>query len=312
MENNWARVIDVVSSANRHVLLAAPRIKFPVFEKIMNLIPDSVQNVDCITSWMPNNPNRQACDLKVFDLLANRKEARLWNCEQLHAKYIRSDDRCLIGSSNLTFQGFGLNPPRNFELQIEVPSHYPGLKEWETALFSRSHLVTARPSDEQIEESSLRSMQRSTQPWTWIKIPPTAIQNLYWIPLCPCPEKLFGVHAGSIGKREMASSAYELAQRDLSALDPPAGCANEKDFTSFIASRLMGLQFFIYIFSLSRSGISDYQAMEIVALFLENTHGIRPEEAWETIKLWLMQFFAEEFKIESRQEILIREPTPSS
>lgn len=309
IEKNWAHVLDVVSTAKSNVLVVSPRINFPVMEKIMNLIPDSVKKVDCVTRWSPNKAGRRYCDTDVLKLFENREGARLWDRTNIHAKYIRSDDRCLVGSVNLTKRSLGWQSPRNFELMIEVPCHYSGLDEWETALFSDCRLVTAWSLDEEVKKSELLKIQRPSQPWN--KVDQIASQDLYWIPLCPCPEKLFGVYAGSIDKSEIASSVYELAQRDLHTLNPPAGCTTEKEFNSAISSRLLHFKFFNKMFSLRGSGISDYHAAEIIVCYMDVSYGITPQDTWKTIKLWLKHFFAEEFKIEVRQKILIRDSMPS-
>lgn len=310
MEKYFAQALDVVSSAKKYVLLVSPRVQFAVLEKIMNLIPDTVRNVDCVTRWNPNKMRNRLCDPEVIDLLATRKGARLWSRKDLHAKFIRGDDRCLVGSVNLTKRSLGLQSPRNFELRIEVASHFPGLEEWESTLLAGSRLVTSGLPDEKIMETGTVGLPQLIRPS--IEIDRTANRNESWIPLCPQPERLFGVYAGSIGENELERSAYEQARSDLRALDPPAGCATESDFISEISSRLMGFIFFDYIFLLSRSGISDYQAVEIIVGFLDISHGIGPEDAWKTIKLWLKYFFPDEFRIETRQEIMVRNSSLSA
>lgn len=310
MEKYFAQALDVVSSAKKYVLLVSPRVQIAVLEKILNMIPDSVRNVDCITRWNPNKMRNRLCDPEVFDLIATRKGARLWSRNDLHAKFIRGDDRCLVGSVNLTKRSLGLQSPRNFELRIEVASHFPGLEEWESTLLSGSRLVISGPSDERIMETGTVLTRQPIRPY--MEIDRTSNRKESWIPLCPQPEKLFGVYAGSIGENEMEISAYEQARSDLRTLDPPAGCAAESDFISEISSRLMGFDFFDYICFLSRSGISDYQAAEIMVGFLDISHEISPEDAWKTIKLWLTYFFPDEFRIETRQDIMVRNSSISA
>ena len=295
--------MNVVSSAKRYVLLVSPSIRFGALEKIMNVIPDSVRELDCVTRWTPNDLGRRLCDLEVFNLLANRKGARLWNREDLHAKFVRGDDRCLVGSGDLTFAALGWNLPFNCELKIEVPSHFPGLGEWEKALFAGSHLVTSRSNGDLIEKTKTTTTPQP--PHRSNKVDQKKNHCCYWIPQCPRPEKLYRIYAGLIDISEMASTTYELARRDLHDLDPPLGHTPEINFNSIIASRLMETSIFKNIISLSRSGISDYHATQVIISLIDESCGIKPENAWERIRLWILHFFSYEFRTESHQEVLV-------
>lgn len=300
-ESIHTKVADVIMSAKKHVLLTSREIEFALLERILNLIPDSVQEIDCIVRCAPGVATRFH-DLEIINLIANRRGARLWNRIGLHAKYVRGDDRCLMGSTDLTSPAHGLHTTRNnVELMIEIPSRFPGLKEWESALFAGSSLVT--PIDEILNQTGPETPQ-SLHPSS--KIDLRNSQDGNWIPMCPCPEKIYGVYAGSIDKGEIAGSVYDLAVSDLRALNPLAGCADEKDFTAMIASRLMEMNAFHAIIGLCRPGIPDHFATKMLTAFLDQSHGIRPEDAWATMKRWIFHFFADEFKLKSHQEVLVK------
>lgn len=310
LENDGSKVLDVVSSAKRHVILVSPRIDHAVLESVMDAIQDTVQEIDCITGWTRDDADNRLCELRVFDLLASRRGARLWNRQHLHAKYIRGDDRCLVGSGNLTASALGWESPSFYELKIEVPSSFPGVLKWETALFAGSHLVTSMPGDELAEETGEPAIPRPPRPST--EAGQNENQDRCWFPRCPCPEKLYGVYTGSIGISEMAGAAYELARRDLRALNPPAGRLSEENFARAIASRLTAMNVVRSIVPMTRSGLSDWHAMEIVASMMGKSHEIEPEDAWKTLKLWMLHFFPNEFRIEPHQEVLVNGPMPPS
>lgn len=300
-ESVHSKVADVIMSAKKHVLLTSREIEFALLERILNMIPDSVQEIDCVVRCAPGVATRFH-DLEIISLIANRRGARLWNRIGLHAKYVRGDDRCLVGSTDLTSHAYGLHSTRNnVELMIEIPSRFPGLKEWESALFAGSSLVIPK-----VETLKQTGSERPQSLRSSAKIDQWNNQDANWIPICPCPEKIYGVYASSIDNGEIAGSVYDMALRDLRALDPLAGCADEKKFNAMIASRLMEKNAFHAIIGLCRPGIPDHFATKMLTAFLDQSHGIRPEEAWATMRRWILHFFADEFRIKSHQEILVK------
>lgn len=310
MENLGNKLLNVVSGAKMHVVLIAPFIKMGALEKILNAIPAAVQNVDCVTRWLPEDVVDGVCDLEIFDLLSCRENATLWKRKDLHAKFIRGDKRCLVGSANLTGRGLGWNFPCNHELMLEVEIGYQELQEWEAELFAGCIRVTPEMREELAEQAKSLSLDRT--PRLPVEVEQDADPDQTWMPLCPSPEKLFGVYSGTIGRGDMVTSAYELAKNDLRTLGPPNGFSSEKEFSAFVASRLSGLEVFQIIIERSRTGISDDQASEIIMYYLDQSHGIYPEIAWNSIKHWMMHFFSDEFRIESRQETLVMGKTLSS
>ena len=303
MENLGNKLLNVVSRAKKHVVLIAPFIKLVSLEKILSTIPISVQKIDCVTRWLPEDVVDGVLDLEIFDLLDKREGATLWKRKDLHAKFIRGDQRCLVGSANLTGRGLGWNFPCNHELMIEVDIGYSELQRWETELFAGSMRVTHEKREELAEQARKLSMERS--PRLPVEVENETDPDHTWLPLCPSPEQLFGVYSGTIDQGDMVTSAFELAKNDLLTLDPPKGFSSEKEFSKFVATRLSGLEVFQKIIERSRTGLSDDQATEIVMRYLDQSHGIYPEIAWNSIKLWIMHFFSDQFRIESRQETLV-------
>lgn len=97
---------NLCAEANKEVLLAAPFIKVSVLEKLMNKISPDV-SLRCITRWFPEEIVAGVSDLEVWSLIQQRSNSSLWLRPDLHAKYYRADQRCLVGSANLTGKALG-------------------------------------------------------------------------------------------------------------------------------------------------------------------------------------------------------------
>lgn len=106
----------------------------------------------------------------------------------------------------------------------------------------------------------------------------------------------------------MVRSAFEFAQRDLRTLGPPKGYSEEQ-FLEYVADRLQKLEVVQKVISASSSGVSDTQAADLIADYIDATSMISPTDAWRILKRWMMHFFPEQYRIEVGQEILVKSRT---
>src|SRR5579862_8242725 len=117
------RIVDelenLCSSAHDELLLVAPFIKYTVLARLVDLTKPSV-SVQIVTRWLPQDIKAGVTDIEVWDIVKVRRRTRLRLRQDLHAKYYRADDRCLIGSANLTLAALGLSAAPNLELLIDT------------------------------------------------------------------------------------------------------------------------------------------------------------------------------------------------
>src|ERR1022692_3406709 len=117
------RIVDqleaLCSSAHNDLLLIAPFIKYAVLARLFGGTQPSV-HVQVVTRWLPQDIKAGVSDLEVWDVVKGRTRTRLWLRQDLHAKYYRADDRCLVGSANLTGSALGLSAAPNLELLVPV------------------------------------------------------------------------------------------------------------------------------------------------------------------------------------------------
>lgn len=132
---------DLCADANQEVLLVAPFIKVSVMERLSNKISPGV-SLKCITRWFPEEIVAGVSDLEVWNLIQNRANSSLWLRPDLHAKYYRADDRCLVGSANLTNKALGWSNCPNLELLVTLSADEPTVKTFETELLKACIPVT--------------------------------------------------------------------------------------------------------------------------------------------------------------------------
>lgn len=93
-------ILALVGAAKRDVLIVAPFIKSAPVSRLLDTIGAEVQKT-IVTRWRCADVVAGISDLEVFDI-ARRYHAKLLLCEDLHAKLYAADDRCFVGSANVT------------------------------------------------------------------------------------------------------------------------------------------------------------------------------------------------------------------
>ena len=135
------KLSNLCAEAKREVLLVAPFIKASVLERLLNEIHSDVC-LKCITRWFPEEIVAGVSDLEVWNLIQSRANSSLWLRPDLHAKYYRADDRCLVGSANLTGKALGWSNFPNLELLVPLSADEPTVKAFETELLKACIFVT--------------------------------------------------------------------------------------------------------------------------------------------------------------------------
>lgn len=304
------QLLELVSSAKKRVVLVAPFIKVDALKRVLDAIPISAGlHIDCVTRWRPEDIVDGVCDLEIFEVITDRENAQLWRHPNLHAKFFRADQSCLLGSANLTGRALGWRLPTNLELLVELDMGRHELQKWERSLMSSCVSVTAELRDLIAHQAADLAAQRPKT--TSIDVEHDDDPGFRWIPLCPSPERLFKVYAGELDEAKMVRSAFEFAQRDLRTLGPPKGYSEEQ-FLEYVADRLQQLEVVQKVVSASSSGVSDSQATELIADYIDVSSMIGPTDAWRILKQWMMHFFPEQYRIEVGQEVLVKGRTISS
>ncbi len=298
-------VLNVVRAASRDLLIVAPYIKEAVLERVVDSVSSSAVSLTCVTRWLPEDIAAGVCDLNIFDQISRYPDGKLLIHPHLHAKYYRADHRCLIGSANLTSRGLGWTTPANVELLVELPADSEGLKGWEQRL-----LAAAIPASQELREQiKFKSEQLLADNVRFVWADSEGDRNdgqlaSQWIPRCPVPERLWDVYNGQ-AQGQMVTAAFEAAQIDLSSLAVPAGLP-KRLFETYITGILKYMPMITEIDALSERALSDNEAYRLLRDRLGENAPYPPEQMWRIFKAWLTYFFPEEYRLEVKQEVLVK------
>jgi len=300
-------VLELMKNATSRVVIVAPYIKSMTIHRLLKIIPSTVSECVCITRWLPEDIVSGVCDLEIFDDVAQVKGGRLLVHPHLHAKYYSNGQKTLVGSANLTSRGLGWHTPSNVELLVALPAEFPGLTVWESALID-----SAVEASEQLREQILVQAEQLQQALPAYRPPEVEDetgeekQATLWVPQCPVPERLWEVYRGR-GADTMVRSAFEAAQDDLTALLPPEGLTKDL-FTAYVAGILRQMPLLTEIDELALTGLTDTKAQEFLSDHLSGGIGGTNDysQIWRIIKLWLIYFFPESYRVETGQEVLVK------
>lgn len=293
-------LLSILSRAQTSVHIAAPFIKSHSLEKALIAVPEGVP-VTCVTRWRPEDIASGVCDLEILDQLSERPRSTLLVHPHLHAKFFAADDRCLIGSANLTHTALGWRSPANLELLIELDSRKHGLSEWWTELIGNSIFATQAMKFALAERAE--ALRISGNPIARPETDPEDVgEAKVWAPQCPRWSGLWEAYVGD--EDQMPASAMRSAKCDLEVLAIPPGL-NEEKFREALTTIFRNTVIVHEIERLSTSGLTDGAAHDL----LRSLCGITEKEAarrWQILKGWLSALFPNEYRVETNQEVLLR------
>ena len=292
-------VIDLVRSANDRLVIAAPYIKSHSLRSLMKHIPESVTELICITRWLPQDIASGVCDIEIYEDITKFQGGELRVHPHLHAKFYSNTNQCLVGSANLTGRGLGWHTPANVELLVELPISFSGLSDWEVALLNSSVTATTGLRDQILAEAERLPKPNHYSPEVEVSEKPDAI----WVPTCTVPDRLWKIYQG-IGADSIVTSAYDAAQSDLAALSPPHGL-DQTLFEAYVSGILRQMPFIAEIDTLASTGVTDLQAHQFLSERLE-IDATSAQHCWRVLKLWLIHFFGDSYRLETGQDILVK------
>jgi hypothetical protein len=208
------------------LFLVAP---FTNAEAIDTLLKNFSKNekVTLVTRWRIEDITSGVSDVEVYALL-KKYQARMFVNNRLHAKYYRKGNQALVGSANLTNNGFSIGKMGNLELIIKVDVEESGYSKFEFDLLKNSILV-----DDNLYEK-MSKLQTEVLPILKKKedISGQAENSSslgYWWPQSRDPESLWEIYF---------QNENLDANADLHYLSLPAGIPDEDVFKRIIFAAL--------------------------------------------------------------------------
>lgn len=290
------------SSAKQEIWLVAPFVKVPTLAKLLEKVQSNVY-LNCITRWRPEEIVAGVSDLEVWSLIKNRPRSSLWLMNNLHAKYYRADNQCLVGSANLTHAALGWSASPNLELLIPTYADDPILYTFEQELRYRCIQVDDNLYDQM--RSTVEELRQSQPDVKWISVEEnlkpyrdeiTQLVNLdKWLPTLRNPSALFLAYMGQ--KDRLTSASWEAAQRDLTAFDVPL-YLTRATFNAYVGSLLLRMPVIRRVDEILKIP----QRFGDMTKLLKNLPCAEEPEfdaegAWQTLMRWLRYFLPSRYKL---------------
>lgn len=296
-------LLALCEHAKKEVLLVAPFIKTESLKKILASIPAENKYLTVVTRWIPSEIALGVSDLEVFDILSTRANTKLLLHPSLHAKLYRVDNRCLLGSANITAKALGWCSTPNIEILIEVNPEDAAVKELELILLTQA--ITATESIRiatqiEVDAFKLKTIDELNEE----NNSASPLSNV-WLPTCNKPEYLYKIYSGQ-DNSNLLDSVVNAGKHDIATLNLLSGM-KEEEFKKYIAAVFENTPVLQEIHTLSKSSGITTEAAEIV---IEKycTHLATPlyDAAlyWHIFKIWLIFFFPQRYRIRAAAEIL--------
>ncbi|GIK64262.1 MAG: hypothetical protein BroJett018_20560 [Chloroflexota bacterium] len=291
-------------NAQHSLILVAPFMKVGVIKRLLGYVATSVE-VKCITRWRPDEILAGVSDLEVWDFLQSQPNTELWLRSDLHAKYYRADEQCLIGSANLTQAALGWAGNSNLEILISnLPTH-PDLMGFEVELLRGSIQVDAsiyqhiKQAVEQLKQQNPQLVKSAVfeldLEFAASSLEPISMEC--WMPTLRNPADLYIAYLGRIGELTIASR--EAALLDLQSLQIPLGL-NKAVFEEYVGILLLQKPIIkkidAFVTTPQRFGaVSQFLAQQPCAY----TNDFNTDRAWQTIMRWLTYFLSKRYLIKT-------------
>lgn len=295
------QLIKLCAQSSTEVVLCAPFMKVDALSRVVESIPSQVV-LRCITRWRPDEIVIGVSDLDVWPLLKERGNSSLWLCANLHAKYYRSDDHCLVGSANITAAALGWATQPNLELLAALSLDDPAVAGFEPHVFAVSAEV-----DDSVYEQMIEIVEAVSVQIRQVACQPEPIGTLdadqqcgslsqpdpYWLPSLRNPEELFLAYAGRSDR--LSSASREAANNDLAALVVPAGLSREA-FDAYVGALLLQQRTIrevdAFVVTPQRFGA----VRDAIASMVERP-GFDADRAWQTLMRWLRYFIPHRYSL---------------
>jgi hypothetical protein len=292
---------ELCSQAHDEVVLVAPFIKAPALARLLSKVPKEVK-VMCVTRWRPQEIITGVSDLEVWMLVSKLPHASLWLRPDLHAKYYRADQECLVGSANITATALGWLSQTNLELLVPLPAANAQLLAFEKELFAGSIQVSQSIFEQMqwavqsIEEQCLevRPPEILLEPDPEEASQETIATNA-WLPTLRNPEDLYLAYSGRF--EELSTASRETALLDLRSLPLPPNLPKPA-FQIYVGSLLLQKPI-VYHVDLLLASPQRFGAVTDLLSSLQCSQALAfdADRAWQTLMRWLRYFLPNRYTL---------------
>ncbi|MFA6180017.1 MAG: phospholipase D family protein [Candidatus Methylopumilus sp.] len=283
------RLLELCRNTKQDVFIAAPFIKVFSLSKILEVIPVT-SKVKVVTRWKPEEIAAGVSDLEIFALLQSRS-IELFLHPALHAKLYRVDEKCLIGSANITESALGWSWQPNIELMVDALASDQNIQYIESRLIAGGIKVSQPIHDAM--KAQVEQLLAANNEFKAFKSEHTEMK---WLPLCVKPDLLFKIYSNA-DTSSMLKSTVDCGSKDLLSLKLPAGML-ENDFNKYISAYLDGHPVKIQIDQLSATKvISSVEGANLLRIYSEPDFKLpyNINDHWNIVKSWLTHFYKNKY-----------------
>ena len=321
-ESPGSKLLALCSGAERELVLVAPFVKVRSLRRLLSQVSPGV-DVTCVTRWRPEEVASGVSDLEVFDEMVRRDGAALLLSPRLHGKYFRADERCLVGSANLTHRALGWSVPPNIELLLEEQPDRPDLAHFEELVLESSCQATEELKLRVAAAAALIRTQLGPvgAPGETIDgqgcyglVEPLAadrqIKVRTWLPSLRHPQDLYLAYRGL--SEQLSRSSRLAAAGDLAVIDP-APRLSQPSFEAAVGIALLQMPMIVGIDQL----LAEPQRFGVLRDMIAMETGASKDESsfmWQTTMRWLMHFLPHRYvrRVPGHSEVFAREPPPQA
>jgi len=275
------------------ILLVAPFIKAAALARLLSHMHPDI-TLSCVTRWRPEEIAAGVSDLEIWPIIRARPRSSLWLSSALHAKYYRADERCLVGSANLTGAALGWSAQPNLELLVNLPANAPQCVGFEGELWSTTvavdddlHGLMAEAVEAIKVDLPPLIITDAREPYV-VALPSPAAPHSAWLPTLRHPDDLFLAYSGR--SAELSTTSAENARADLLALNVTLGLSKDA-FTRNVGVVLLQRPIVRHIDRfLSHPQRFGAVRDELAHLPCAASPDFDPTRVWQTLMRWLFHF----------------------
>lgn len=285
-----SQMLELCSFAKQELWLVAPFIKKVTLAQLLNQVNDGVF-IKCVSRWRPEEIVVGATDIEVRLLLKQQLKSTLLLKDDLHAKYYRSDEWCLIGSANLTQSASGWSNAPHLELLFLVLAQESILQSLEQELIQGC--ITVNDSVDEQVKLSVEAVRNEISKFNPIKamLPNGELSPINITTRLPKLLILEYPYFAYVGEKDkLTSASRESAQSDLAVLQVLSSFA-ERAFNAYVSSVLIQMPIIQQIDEIAKQP----QRFGAVTQFLASlpcaiTPDFDVKHTWQTLMRWLCYF----------------------
>lgn len=275
---------ELLNTAQHDVLIVAPFIRKEALARLLECIPVGVEKT-VVTRWRLADLLAGASDLDTYDA-AESNGAALFLRNDLHAKLFAADDRCLVGSANVTQTALGWRTPANLELAVAVARSASEIVEFERQLLSGAVRATVVQRDrlatllEQLKEAEVTLGGGEHQTSGQLR--------LDWVPRIRNPEELYAVYQGDT---DVGRSSLPLMRHELVQIGVVPGLSEEV-FREWVAAAISQTPLVEGVWSLieKKGEVSESDLSLLMARIGGEATSEKPRDVLEALERWLTYF----------------------